>query len=298
MGKYNYVLLICCISLILALMLGGCGDNVKSISTSKPTEQAQATPTDEPATKVEQTVTPRPTPNFRKELPVLATVKDLIPRYEGYWHSAPDYSNGILEFYTFSWTEYIGGYYMKNDRNKNHQFDASECRIDRNNDILYFASWFAEYPNYTIQYIAEDSATNGPALIINDKKFWKLDRSDSKQGDSTLSGGAGSAIPKEGMENLESIKGSYSKGNEGKQGKLEILGASPIGIKFEIQIEDNVKLQGSAEFVEGTDRKNATDYFKKAIYENGRIVFEKLDNGNIKIRYPDKPDYTGEWLKK
>ena len=229
---------------------------------------------------------------------MLATVKDLILRYEGYWHSAPDYSNGILEFYTFSWTEYIGGYYMKNDRNKNHQFDASECRIDRNNDILYFASWFAEYPNFTIQYIAEDSATNGPALIINDKKFWKLDRSDSKQGDSTLSGGAGSAIPKEGMENLESIKGSYSKGNEGKQGKLEILGASPIGIKFEIQIEDNVKLQGSAEFVEGTDRKNATDYFKKAIYENGRIVFEKLDNGNIKIRYPDKPDYTGEWLKK
>ena len=105
---------------------------------------------------------------------MIATKKNAIELYEGFWHSVPNFSEGILEFYTFTWNDYIGGYFMNNDKNKSNQFDASECLID--DDVLYLASWFAEFPNYTIKYIAKDSATNDSALIINDKMFWKLDK--------------------------------------------------------------------------------------------------------------------------
>lgn len=146
--------------------------------------------------------------------------------------------------------------------------------------------------------INKDKIVTGMGIYVLDPQKSNTQSADIKNaGTSSTLSGAGSAIPKEGMKNLESIKGSYFKAKEGKQGKLEILNASPMEIKFEIQTEDNVMLQGNAQFVEGTDQKNAKDYFKKAIYENGKIIFEKLDNGNINISYLDKPDYSGEWFK-
>ncbi len=145
--------------------------------------------------------------------------------------------------------------------------------------------------------INEDKVVTGMGMKVsvnpNEIETYEVENSVG----SSMSGGAGSAIPEPGMRNLELIQGSYFKDIEGKQGKLEILGASPMGINFKFEIENNVELQGSADFIDGTDPKYASNFFTRAVYENGLIYFEKLDNGNIKITYSDKPEYSGEWIK-
>ena len=145
--------------------------------------------------------------------------------------------------------------------------------------------------------INEDKVVTGMGMKVsvnpNEIETYEVENSDG----SSMSGGAGSAIPEPGMRNLELIQGSYFKDIEGKQGKLEILGASPMGINFKFEIENNVELQGSADFIDGTDPKYASNFFTRAVYENGLIYFEKLDNGNIKITYSHKPEYSGEWIK-
>lgn len=128
-----------------------------------------------PTTTVEPTVTPiQPTMNQRRDGELICTMtEEIIARYEGFWHSEPDFSDGILEFYVFTWCEYFGGYYMDTNGGESYALGATQCIME--DDILYLDSWITEYPTYTIEYIAQDPDTNDSALIINDQKFWKLD---------------------------------------------------------------------------------------------------------------------------
>lgn len=104
--------------------------------------------------------------------------------WEGYWHSSPVFSGSIQTAYEFF---YEGG-------------DGGEFNY-YNNDIFweYFGNWELQdgnvleleayelengtaysnkvrLQNFNIEYISLDELTNGPAIIIDNQKFWKMNK--------------------------------------------------------------------------------------------------------------------------
>ncbi|MDQ2087859.1 PT domain-containing protein [Herbivorax sp. ANBcel31] len=109
MKKYIYLLLICCISLGLALMLSGCGDNVEPISTPESTDQATPESTDqarpEPTDQATNGSTDQATPEPTESILSVAEAQDLlIESFDGYHHRIEYLPNtkkredGILQY--------------------------------------------------------------------------------------------------------------------------------------------------------------------------------------------------------
>jgi hypothetical protein len=112
----------------------------------------------------------------------------------------------------------------------------------------------------------------------------------------SMSPGAGSGLPKDDMKKMLSVRGSYYKDIEGKRVILKI-GSNPFHILFEFEVENTVELEGEAKYISIKVDENEIDWYTKAVYEDGAIIFERLDNGNMRVDYPDRPDYSGEWLR-
>ena len=95
------------------------------------------------------------------------------------------------------------------------------------------------------------------------------------------------------MDNLVSIRGTYIKENIGE---IEIK-ANPVSLMFEIRFCNGEKKIETAPFSEGVNH-DGIDWFRKAIYNDGEIVFEKNDSKSIQVTFKDKPEYSGKWIKK
>ena len=134
-------------------------------------------------TNFRNTHMPEESPNAADEKTVV-TKADL----EGYWHSAPDFSQGEQETYEFYESEYAC--FHKNadgDRNSNRY----EGTYNVNNHVLELSLYeegdlykavndrkYSEYKYNIDSYIENDTATQGPAFIIDGQKFWRMDRPD------------------------------------------------------------------------------------------------------------------------
>lgn len=91
----------------------------------------------------------------------------------GFWHSAPDFSEGFQTRYMFyddGGVDYISGdgthYWGKWSLNESGVLMLEPYEHEYENKI--------PKQNYNIDYIAEDAVTGKPAMLINDQKFWKL----------------------------------------------------------------------------------------------------------------------------
>lgn len=92
---------------------------------------------------------------------------------EGFWHDAPDFSNGIgssYEFFDYGWL-----YDFKNGDER----ESSGLWDIKGNGALELTAQEGEdetVQNHNFEYVAKDDATGYPALIIDGQKFWKSNK--------------------------------------------------------------------------------------------------------------------------
>ena len=121
-------------------------------------------------TEIGKTILMDPTPEPpNTQSTSLITDQDLT----GFWHSAPDFSDGIktyYKFYSFGDVDYVNSSGIKY---------MGHWRLDNDNILTFVHDYNDKNYNlpagvYKIVYTADDPATGGPTIIIDSQKFWYL----------------------------------------------------------------------------------------------------------------------------
>jgi hypothetical protein len=115
---------------------------------------------------------------YESKTNIIVKIEDLA----GFWHAAPDFSAGLGAGYQFFDDGWLYYYYDGAGRQYEGRWEVSGDSLSK---LTLFEEYLDNYGidqpstyDYDIEYIAADPATGNPALIIDDQKFWKMNKPD------------------------------------------------------------------------------------------------------------------------
>lgn len=176
MAKYKTVLGLC---IVTVLLLCSCDNDIFPIKEIPPTIK---TPTVEEEETEEETnkATSEKVAEIEAENKTNPKAVITYTDLEGFWHSAPDFSSGehaSYEFFGDGWQAFYkdgeGGFYsgewweIKDD-------GILELILNRDEENYENKVYMTQETN--IEYIAADTLTGNPALIIGTQKFWQMNK--------------------------------------------------------------------------------------------------------------------------